>query len=131
MATAFGLLETCGPVERRFTPGDFPTRRFNSISGAGTTRLYGSKQFDATLELGFVLSDADTCLVLKAWDEAKGTYDTLILPDQFFAGSSSVLECGIPEYLEWRWAERPLVTSLFPGFSRVTVNLSARLEIES
>ena len=126
----FGFLETCGPVERTFTPGNFPTRRFNSISGAGTTRIYGSKQFDATLELGFVLSDADTCTILRAWDDAKGTFDTLDLPEQFFAGSGELLDCGIPDYLKWRWAERPSVTSLLPGRSRVQVRLVATLDIE-
>jgi hypothetical protein len=130
MATGFGFLETCGPVERTFTPGDFPTRRFNSISGAGTTRLYGSKQFDATLELGFVLSDADTCTVLRAWDAAKGTFDTLTLPEEFFAGSGELLDCGIPDYLQWRWAEKPSVTSLLPNRSRVQIRLVATLDIK-
>lgn len=128
--TGFGFLETCGPTERTFTPGNFPTRRFNSISGAGTTRLYGNKQTDATLELGFVLSDSDTCTILKAWDDAKGTFDTLNLPVEFFAGSSDVLACGIPDYLNWRWAEKPSVTSLIPGRSKVQIRLVATLDIK-
>lgn len=126
----FGELETCGPTERTFNPGEFATRRFNSISGAGTTRIYGSKQFDASLDLTFVLNDADTCVILRAWDDAKGTFDTLMLPEQFFAGSSEVLDCGIPDYLNWRWAERPSVQSLLPGRSRVQVRLVATLDIE-
>ena len=126
----FGTLETCGPIERRFTPGNFPTRRFNSISGAGRTRIYGSKQFDAELELAFVLNDADTCTFLRAWDDAKGSFESLDLPEQFFVGSSELLDCGIPDYLEWRWAEKPSVQSLIPGRSRVQVRLVATLDIE-
>ena len=126
----FGFLETCGPVERTFTPGNFATRRFNSISGAGITRIYGSKQFDATLELVFVLSDADTCTILRAWDNAKGSFETLDLPEEFFVGSGELLDCGIPDYLNWRWAERPSVTSLLPGRSRVQIRLVATLDIE-
>ena len=128
MATSFGALETCGPTRRTFKPGQFATKRFTSISGAGSTRLYGSKAFDATLQLSFLLSDSDTCTMLKCWDDAKGTYDTLELPDEFLAGSSSVLNCGIPEYLKWRWAEAPSVESLLPGRSRVQINLIATLD---
>ena len=128
MATSFGALETCGPTRRTFKPGQFATKRFTSISGAGSTRLYGSKAFDATLQLSFLLSDSDTCTMLKCWDEAKGTYDTLELPVEFLAGSSSVLNCGIPEYLKWRWAEAPSVESLLPGRSRVQINLIATLD---
>ena len=84
--TGFGFLETCGPTDRTFSPGEYPVRRFTSISGAGTSRLYGSKQSNAELQLTFVLSDSDTSVMLKAWDDAKGTFDTLNLPPQFFAG---------------------------------------------
>ena len=128
MATQFGTLETCGPTRRSFTPGRFPTKRFDSISGAGTTRLYGSKAFSATLQLTFILNDEDTCAFLKCWDDAYGDYDTIELPDEFFAGSSPVLDCGVPDYLNWRWAEAPSVESLFPGRSRVQVNLVATLD---
>lgn len=128
MATQFGTLETCGPTRRSFKPGRFPTKRFDSISGAGTTRLYGSKAFNATLQLTFILNDEDTCAFLKCWDDAYGEYDTIELPDKFFAGSSPVLDCGVPDYLNWKWAEAPSVESLFPGRSRVQVNLVATLD---
>ena len=45
------------PVSRRFKAAQFPTKRFTSISGAGTTRLYGSKGFDATLDVQFLVDD--------------------------------------------------------------------------
>jgi hypothetical protein len=128
MATSFGSLETCGPTRRTFKPGQFATKRFTSISGVGATRLYGSKAFDATLQLSFLLGDADTCTFLECWNDAKGTYDTLELPEEFLAGSNSALDCGIPNYLKWRWAEAPSVESLLPGRSRVQVNLIATLD---
>jgi len=128
MATSFGALETCGPTRRTFKPGQFATKRFTSISGAGSTRLYGSKAFDATLQLSFLLSDSDTCAMLKCWDNAKGTYDTLELPEEFLAGSSPILDCGVPTYLNWRWADPPSVESLLPGRSRVQINLIATLD---
>ena len=128
MTTSFGPLDTCGPTKRSFSPGKFATKRFTSISGAGTTRLYGSKAFDAQLQLTFILSDADTCAVLECWDAAKGTYDVLQLPQEFFAGSSPVLDCGVPDYLNWRWAEPPSVESILPGRSRVLIKLVATLD---
>ena len=129
MATSFGQLETCGPTRRTFVPAQFATKRFSSISGAGTTRLYGSKAFDAQLRITLLLNDDDTCTVLKCWDDAYGTYDTIELPEEFLAGSSPVLDCGVPDYLNWRWAEAPSVESILPGRSRVQINLVATLDL--
>ena len=128
MATSFDALETCGPTRRTFVPGKFATKRFSSISGTGTTRLYGSKAFDAQLQMTFILNDDDTCAFLKCWNDAYGNYDTIELPQEFFAGSSPVLDCGVPSYLNWRWAEAPSVESLLPGRSRVQINLIATLD---
>ena len=128
MATSFDPLTTCGPTQRSFTPGEFPTKRFNSISGAGTTRLYGSKAFDATLQMSFLLDDDDTISFLNCWEDAFGTYDTVILPAEFLAGASAVLDAAIPDYLNWRWAERPSVESVLPGRSRVKANFIATLD---
>ncbi len=129
MAVAFGELATCGPTKRTFNPGNYATKRYTSISGAGTTRLYGSKGFDASLQLSFMLDDEDTCKVMQCWHDAKGTYDTLILPEEFFAGSNNLLDCGVPDYLNWRWAEAPSVESVLPNRSRVQINLVATLDV--
>ena len=57
MSTAYPSL--CPTASRSWTPGvaGYPTRRFNAINGPQQTRLYGSKAFDATLALEYVLSD--------------------------------------------------------------------------
>lgn len=128
MTTSFGELNTCGPTQRTFVPGQYATKRFTSISGAGTTRLYGSKAYDAQLRITLILNDSDTCTVLKCWDDAYGTYDTIELPDEFLVGSSPVLDCGVPDYLNWRWTEAPSVESILPGRSRVQINLVATLD---
>ncbi len=128
MSFSFAPLNTCGPNRRTFTAPRFATKRFNSISGAGTTRLYGSKSFDAQLQLSFTLNDADTCSILKCWEDAYGQYDTIVLPEEFLVGSSPVLDCGVPNYLNWRWAEAPSVESILPGRSRVQINLVATLD---
>lgn len=117
------------PTSRTYTPGSFPTKRFNSINGAGVTRIYGSKSFDASLRMQFLLGDEDTRLVIDCWHEAKGDYTPLTLSNEVYAGITEELQGGIPTYLNWRWAEAPSVESLFPGRSRVTVNLLATLDI--
>ena len=116
------------PTRRSFTPGEYPTRKYSSISGASVTRLYGSRAFDAQMSLDFVLNDADTAAVLESWHESKGGAYTLSLPSSVFSGNSSDLNGKIPSYLNWRWAEMPSVESLFPGRSRVQAKLTATLD---
>ena len=116
------------PTRRSFTPGEYPTKQYSSISGASVTRLYGNRAFDAQMSLDFVLGDTDTNAVLTSWHESKGGAYVLDLPDSVFAGVSADLVGQIPTYLKWRWAEMPSVESLFPGRSRVQAKLIATLD---
>lgn len=116
------------PTARNYTAGDFPTKRFTSISGAGTTRLYGSKAYDVSLNLEFVLDDADLTSVLACYEESKGSAYALSLPSAIFDGMSSALQATIPDHVTWRWAGTPQVESLFTDRSRVRVNLVGTLD---
>lgn len=115
------------PTRRSFTPGKYPTKRFDSISGAGTTRLYGSKAFNATLNLEFLLDDTNTAAVLQSWHDSRGGAKILTLPATVFAGMTGP-ENQIPSYLNWRWSDMPSVESLVPGRSRIRVTLVATLD---
>lgn len=115
------------PTKRKFTAGEYPVRRFDSISGAGTTRLYGSKAFNATLILEFVQDDAGTASILKSWNDSFGGAKVLTLPATVFEGMNGPEE-QIPKYLNWRWDKVPVVDSLFPGRSRIQVALIATLD---
>ena len=46
--------------------GQYPTRRFTAINGAGRTRIYGIAAFDATMALEFVLADPELAVLLSA-----------------------------------------------------------------
>ncbi len=116
------------PTRRTYTPGEYPTKRFSSINGASTTRLYGSKAFDATLNMSFLLNDDEMTELLTSWHESRGGFDSLELPSSVFAGIGSGLQTQIPTYLEWRWAEMPAVESVLPNRSRVQVQLIATLD---
>ena len=125
MATDFPNL--C-PTRRAWTPGNFPTRRFAAINGAGTTRLYGSRAFDATLSLDFLLNDTELAALLNCYTEARGSFDELTLPGEIYAGISSGVLTEIPDYLTWRWEDTPQIESISPGRSRVRVNLVGTLD---
>ena len=124
MATDFPNL--C-PTRRAWTPGNFPTRRFAAINGAGTTCLYGSRAFDANLSLDFVLNDTELAALLNCYTEARGSFDELTLLVRFTGISSGVLT-EIPDYLTWRWEDTPQIESISPGRSRVRVNLVGTLD---
>ena len=116
------------PVRRTLTPGNYATKRFTAVSGAGRTRLYGSKAFDATLNLEYLLNDNELSLLLASYHNSRGSYRALTLHPEVFAGIDPVVLAQIPSYLSWRWADTPVVNSLLPGRSRVQVNLVATLD---
>ena len=115
------------PTRRSFTPGEYQTKRFDSISGAGTTRLYGSKASNATLNLEFLLDDTKTAAVLQSWHDSLGGAKILTLPATLFEGMDGP-ENQIPSYLNWRWNDMPSVESVVPGRSRIRVTLIATLD---
>tara|TARA_R100000951_G_scaffold105312_1_gene99037 strand:+ start:2947 stop:3327 length:381 start_codon:yes stop_codon:yes gene_type:complete len=125
MAVSFPSLT---PTQRTYTVGEYPTKRFNSISGAGTTRLYGSKAFDAVLDLRFSVNDADLAKILECFNSAYGPGTELNLPQNIFNGMSSALQAQIPNYVNWRWQETPQVRSVFNDRSSVTVKLIGTLD---
>ena len=116
------------PTRRTFSPGRYPIKKFEAVNGASSTRLYGSRAFDATLQLDFVANDAGTTALMESWHESKGGAYSMTLPSSVFAGAPDDLAAIIPSYLNWRWAEMPSVESLFPGRSRVQVRLVATLD---
>lgn len=125
MATAFPSL--C-PTTRAFTPGQYPTRRFTAINGAGRTRIYGTAAFDATMALEFVLADPELAVLLECYHTSQGGFGQLTLPPSIYQGFSVDVQAQFKPYLTWRWASVPQVESLLPGRSRVQVNLIGTLD---
>lgn len=116
------------PRSRKYEPGDYPTKRFRSLSGASTTRLYGSQPSDATLDLDFVTDDAGAAALVACHDAARGGAHVLDLPARVWEGMGPDLVDQMPSHLSWRWAERPVVDSQIPGRSAVSVRLIATLD---
>ena len=90
--------------------------------------MYGSAAFDATLNLEYLLNDNELSELLASYHTSRGSYRSLVLDPEVFAGIDPVVLAQIPSYLSWRWADTPVVDSLLPGRSRVQVNLVATLD---
>ena len=95
------------PKSRNYTPGVFATKRYESLSGAGSTRLYGSKPFDSKLSLEFECGDEEVQMFFNSWYSRYGDYKHLNLPEAYFAGMpKGIFACG----LEWHWDSEPKIT---------------------
>ena len=114
------------PVSRSYKPGRYQTRRFESVSGAGTTRLYGNKAFDAQISLEYIADDETVQAFAESWHESMGGYLPISVPASVFGEYQYVF----PAYLEWRWADEPSFSSIQPNLTRVSVNLLGTLEIQ-
>lgn len=90
--------------------------------------MYGSRGYDATLSLEYLLVDADLEELLHCYNAARGEFDELDLPAEVFVGLSPGVQAEIPDYLTWRWADTPQIDSVAPGRSRVRVNLVGTLD---
>ena len=116
------------PVERSYAAGAFPTRRFSSVSGATTTRLYGSKGSGDTLSLRFATTDAEARSIVAAYQAVRGDFDYVTLPAAIWDGMTGSFQTVVPTYLRWRFNGPPDVRSVFPGRSEVSVSLVGLLE---
>jgi hypothetical protein len=122
MVVAFPQLS---PRKRSFQQGRWPTKRFVSMNGAATTRIYGDKATEATLDLEFLVDTNGMKDLMNCFTRANGMYEELALSSTLFEGTTDAL---FPEYLKWHWVEAPSISSVQPDLSRVTVKLIGLLE---
>lgn len=113
------------PIKRSFQQGRWPTKRFVSMNGASTTRIYGDTSTEATMDLEFLVDDEGMTDLLDCFRRAEGVYQEVALSDAMFEGTSDSV---FPDYLKWHWVEAPAVSSVQPDLSRVTVKLIGLLE---
>ena len=114
------------PSARRFSPGDFPVKKFRSQSGAETRILYGSNRTGMTLSLSYKnISDANAELFLDDYEEMKGTYTTFVIKPDTKCGWEGNRDAigAVASGNKWRYSGPPQVTQVRPGISNVQVNL--------
>lgn len=134
MATAFPEIQ---PTSRSFVAPAWQTTTETSQSGVITRRLWGSRPSRATLNLQFNnINDTNTSAILSAYNSAKGSVDSLTLPDIIFNGADSSLKLWLDSSatgagLLWCFTEGspPQVESIAPGLSNVSVSLTAELRM--
>lgn len=115
------------PTNREFNPGDWPTKKFNSQSGAEIRILYGTQRTNATLQLGYAnVSDTNAQLFLDDYNANFGTLRTFTIPTETRTGwEGTGASIDAPPGTQWRYESPPSLQSVSPGRSSVTVNLVA------
>ncbi len=124
------------PTGRSYTGGDFPVKVYKAQDGAEVRILYGDKRTGMTLQLLYQnLADADAALFFAHYQSVQGTYQPFLLGD----GTGTAAKegwTGGGEYIgatywgsQWRYTQSPLLTSVGPGRSSVTVNLTATIMV--
>ena len=133
MAVTFPTIQ---PTSRSFTAPRWPTTGITSQSGVVSRRLWGSRPAQASLSLGFGnISDANTSLILQAYNDAKGNVTDLTLPSIIFNGASATLTNWLNTSstgagMLWFFGEDPpAVESVAPGRSNVQITLVAELRL--
>jgi len=124
MTTSFPAMR---PTGRRVTQGQYPVKRFTTIAGTGTSRIYGSQPFNAALELEFDnISDNEANGIVAAYEEARGSFGALSLPDAIWDGMDLSLRVKLEGSYVWRFADQPEITSVRPGLSSMRVRLEGQ-----
>lgn len=115
------------PSSRKVQQGQYAVRRFSSIAGTGTTRVYGSQPFNSSMDLEFAnISDEQAQLIMDAYEAARGSYDALTLPDVLWEGVEAGLKNKLQRDYIWRFADPPTIASVVPGFSSISLTLEGQ-----
>jgi hypothetical protein len=122
------------PSSRRYNPGKYPSSEFKALNGATTTLRYGSRRFDAELELGFLnITDDNAAAVLQVYEQVTKADDWVTFTAADGAvGASGSLTAYLREVggsgLRWRFSDPPTVDSVVPGRSSVQARFIGRLD---
>jgi len=122
---------TLAPTSRQFTGGDWPIAKFQSQNGSEARILYGDRRVGHTLSLSYNnITDTEAESFFTDYYAQQGTYKTFPLPQPItgsagkgWSGSATFFNAGAGA--QWRYAEAPQLTSVYPGVSSVTIKLVA------
>ena len=121
------------PSSRSYSPGNYPIREYQALSGTKWKRIMGNRRFGMKLELEFQnIDDSTAAQVLQHYDGEAGTFKRFALPASVFAGMDSGLQAQLtpPTNVLWAYADAPSVQSVFPGVSTVSVKLVGEIDYE-
>ena len=120
------------PTSRKYSSGNWPVRTFNAQDGAEVRILYGNRRFGHSLTVSYDnIPDADAESFINHYLSTQGTYQTFAIPAAIndvtggWEGSDNFFNAGIRT--QYRYAEPPELTSVYPGVSTVKLKLVAVL----
>lgn len=115
------------PSGRVYNPGDYPQRRYRTLSGAVWKRSFGNTRVGMTLSLEFQnIKDEVAARILNHYEGQAGTLERFpISEDYIYAGMGVELRpaARIPSNALWAYASPPEVRSVHRGISTVSVEL--------
>jgi hypothetical protein len=118
------------PTTREFVPPAYSRSEVRTQSGATSRRIWASRPGGGSLRLSFTnVTDTQADGLCSLWEVAKGTRYTINLPNRFLEGLDASLRAYLQlnsQQLMWSFVEPPVVTSVAPGVSSVTLNFKAR-----
>jgi hypothetical protein len=125
MAVTFPSIK---PTNRTISQGAYPVKLFTFMGGHRASRRYGSLPHSATLDLEYAnVTDANAALLTSAFDQAYGTFDTLVLPDGLWDDIEEPLRTRLKGTYIWRFIDAPTVSqSSVPGYKSVSIQLEGQ-----
>ena len=121
------------PTSRAYAAGNWPVKSYNAMDGVEVRILYGSRRFSHGFDLTYQnIPDAIAEQFLQHYFEQQGTYKTFAVATEVasgWAGSSDFFNAGVRT--QYRYAEPPKQSSVYPGVSTIQIKLVATLLPES
>ena len=112
------------PTARSYTPGDWPVKIYQSMSGAEVRMRYGDQRTGASLQLSYAnISDKDAETFLADFNAQKGTYKSFTLPVEVLGGWEAGNYVPNSGAMKYRYSKPPSVQSVRPGVSTVSLEL--------
>jgi hypothetical protein len=114
------------PTSRDFSPGDWPTKRFNAQSGTEIRILYGSQRTNAKLSLTYTnITNVSGQLFLDDYNSTYGTLRTFTLPSVIFTGWPNNTGLNAPPGTRWRYETEPKIQHFYANRCSVSIELIA------
>jgi hypothetical protein len=113
------------PSSRSFDAGDYAYKTFQAQNGKEVRILYGDKRTGMTLDLSYDnIADTAADDFIAHYDEVKGGFSSFALPAAFRTGwSGNAAAIDATSGNQWRYEQAPVIRSVRPGISSVTVRL--------
>ncbi len=113
------------PSSRKYDPGNWPVKTYNSVSGVEVRLRYGDKRYNAKLSLQYQnIPDTSADDFLAHYESQFGTYKAFTLPSEVVAGWTGSTYIPNQSTMKFRYSGPPVVDSVRPGVSTVSLELT-------